>query len=52
VLGLPKGGPPRLIEEAFRERVRERERRGGDAGIADLLAARSSALRETAGFAE
>lgn len=47
ILGLPKGGSPRLIDEAFRARVAERERAGGGAGTADLLAARAAALRET-----
>lgn len=51
ILGLPKGGSPRLIEEAFRARVKERERAGGDAGTADLIAARAAALRETGDFA-
>jgi hypothetical protein len=51
VLGLPKGGPRRLIEEAFRERVRERRRRSPDQpDLSDLIAARDIALRETGEF--
>jgi hypothetical protein len=52
ILGLPKGGSARLIEEAFRARMNERRRSGDRPDLADLFAARDAALRETGDFAE